>query len=236
MSAPPLPLLVTLQRIIERSYGMETGIREVGRFVLGDAGYRMLYASVRTLQKVSSARASALGGDEALGPRLLLRDEPERGDLRAAVYYPDELIRRLEARPPTKGLDDENIDDFAAFVEELDHLLCVADRVRAGRPFSLLELELHANVTKYLLAAMLLSDVRRARSLTPGQRVWLRFHLFEKLDFADEDPEIRSRYRDAATYARRFIGQLEATPAEARPAALRRFHALTPHHVLSRLS
>jgi hypothetical protein len=255
--ARAVSLLERLQGIIERTYRMSTGIEEIGRFVLGDDGYRRVYGSVDPVQKVLAA------GWAEPGPRLLLRHEGE--GFRAAIYYPDRLVGRLETRPPTSGLDEENIDDFAAFVEELDHLLCVAARLRERRPFTLLELELHANVTKYFVAALFLGAARRARSSgatsrcasasPPGgsrrsgvgvsprrdrlgatERAWLRWHLFDKIEYADADPEIRARYRDAARYAWRFLSRIERLPAERRLAALRDFHRRTHHQNLALLA
>jgi len=224
-------LLERLQGIIERSYAMHTGIREVGKFVVGDAGYRRLYSKADILQRVSSGDAA-----EPL-PRLLLRASgPGAEALRAVIYYPDALVRRLEAHPPTRGLDERNIDDFAAFVEELDHLLCVAQRVREGIPFSLLELELHANVTKYLAAELFLSLTRGVGWMGEAERSWLRYHLFDKRDFVEADSEVRSRYRDAARYGWRFLAGIEGLPAGRRLAALREFHHRTHHQKLAHLN
>lgn len=245
MARPP-SLLETLQGIIERTYRMRTGIRDVGLFVLGDDGYRRLYGSAAVCEKV--ALPVGAGGDA----RLLLRLDSRSGALRAAIYYPDAMVRRLEERSPARGLDDGNIDDFAVLVEELDHLLCVASRVGEGRAFSLLELELHANVTKYLAGALFLALSRSgaeggagrrppsagrgpASGLTEGERAWLRYHLFEKLEFADEDPEVRARYRHAARLGWRFLAGLEALHPSGRLAALRAFHRRSHEEKLAML-
>lgn len=213
-------LLEHLHGIIEKTYGMRTGIRRVGDYVLGDEGYRKLYAGSDVLRRIDAG-----DGRDDPGPRVLLRLEGAAEGLRASLYYPDDLVRRLEASPPTRGIDESNIDDFAVFVEELDHLLCVADRVAEGKPFSLLELELHAEVTKYLAAALFVARGRPDGRLGEGDRVWLRYQLFEKRDFSAEDPELRDRYRDAARGARRFLGRIEKLVSSERIDELRRFHA-----------
>ena len=117
---------------------------------------------------------------------------------------------------------------FATFVEELDHFLLIAESARSRRPVSLLELELHANVTKYLVCALFLA---RAGSAGKGgeasleNRLWLRWHLFEKAEFQEPDPQVQTRYRDASRFARRFLDRLDADPsASARLARLRAFH------------
>ena len=45
-------LLEQLQGVIERTYRMSTGIEDVGRFILGDDGYRRVYGSVRPVERV----------------------------------------------------------------------------------------------------------------------------------------------------------------------------------------
>jgi hypothetical protein len=36
-------LLERVQGLLERTYRMETGVDDIGRFVIGDEGYRRLY-------------------------------------------------------------------------------------------------------------------------------------------------------------------------------------------------
>lgn len=209
-------LLESVQGLLERTYDMG-GLRDVGRFLIGDAGFRRFYGDGNDLRrKVGSASD---------GARLLLR---ECGDgLRAAVYYPDALVERLEARPPQHGLCDENVDAFAALVEELDHLLLVAERARQRRPVTLFELELHANVSKQLvLERFLVGGIGGGRRLGRSRRVWLRHHLFGKVRYCDDDPQVRDRYRDAARWAVKLLDALPRRAPHRRLRALRRFHRM----------
>ncbi|MBZ5637364.1 MAG: hypothetical protein LAO51_01260 [Acidobacteriia bacterium] len=210
-------LLETVQALLERTYRMRTGLSEVGRFVIGDEGYRRLY---RDLEIVTTA-GTAPG--EKIGARTLVRETPE--GIRACIYYPDDLIRCLESHPPQRGLREANVDAFAALVEELDHLLCIAERARDDRPLTLLELELHANVSKHLVLARFLSAP--GRPLDERRRVWLSYQLFHKGTFRDEDVDARARYRDAARFALRLLETLMRLPPAGRIEILRRFHAAT---------
>jgi hypothetical protein len=149
-----------------------------------------------------------------------VREGPE--GLRACIYYPDELIATLEAHPPQSGLDDRNVSEFAVLVEELDHLLCIADRARDRRPLSRFELEMHANVSKHLVLARFLAGSRSR--LDPRGKAWLRWHLFHKADWSDGDPEVRQRYVDAARWGMRFLDAMEALRPQERLRALRSFH------------
>jgi hypothetical protein len=199
-----------VQGLLTRTYALEARLDEIERYVIGDAGLARLYDKPR--ENVASG-----GGD---GARLLLREEG--GALRASVYFPDALISHLESRPPQRGLDAENVDAFAVFVEEIDHLLLAAERADAGRGVSLLELELHANVSKYLVLARFLAG--RAPRLGAARSTWLRHHLFEKPNYSDPDPEVRERYVAAGRHAARFLATLERLERPARVDRLRRFH------------
>lgn len=203
-------LLEQLHGLIERTYGFEAGIDDLGRFVVGNAGYRRFYAGREAITRVDTATGTA---------RTLVREVP--GALRACIYYPDELIENLERQPPQRGLFDGNIDAFSTLVEELDHLLLLVLRRRQGRPVSLFELELQANVTKHLVLSYFLAAGRSR--LEARERAWLRHHLFEKGVFVDADPDVAERYRLAARSAVKFIDGLPAS-ARKRLAKLRRFH------------
>lgn len=252
-------LLESLQGLIERTYRMETGVRDIGRYIIGDEGYRRFYGesgsygeprgsvaragaglrrSGRHRPCVRSSRRVVGAAQRGASAKVLVHDVP--GAVAAHIYYPDDLIRRLEADPPTRGLGDRNVDAFATFVEELDHFLLVAERARLARPVSLLELEIHANVTKYLVCALFLA-AGRARGRRPRadvrDRVWIRWHLFEKIEYSEPDREVQVRYRDASRFARRFIDRLDGEPhSSARLALLRGFHDASHQEKLAALA
>ncbi len=205
-----MSLLEQLRGLIERTYGFESGLDDLGRFVVGNAGYRRFYGGREALTRIDSETTHA---------RTLVREAP--GALRACIYYPDELIEVLERHPPQRGLAEENVDAFSTLVEELDHLLLIVWRKRQGRPVSLFELELQANVTKHLVLAHFLAAGRKR--LAPQERIWLRLHLFEKGVYVDDDPDVAERYRQAARSAIQFIDGLPRA-VRRRLTLLRRFH------------
>ena len=208
-------LLESVQGLLERTYDMRTGL-DPARFVIGEVGFRSLYGA-EDLAVMGTCVASPTGD----GARTLVR---ETGDeLRMSLFLPGELIRRLEEFPPQHGLCQENVDGFAVFVEELDHLLSIAERFQEGRPVSRFELELHANVSKHLV----LSRFMAVGSGRPGEgdRQWLRHQLFGKCTFTDTDSEVRVRYQDALRWAVRFLDGWGRLEAGMRLRALRRFHA-----------
>lgn len=217
MRSRSLSLLEAIQGLLERTYALRAHIGDPGRFIIGDEGYRRLYGASHAV--VGAERISP----EVAGPRTLVREVG--GEVLVCVYYPDALIGHLERHPPQRGLGDDNVDEFASFVEELDHLLCIAERAALGRPCTLFELELHANVSKHIVLRRFLAGGSR-RGLDAKRGHWLRYHLFYKKRWSDPDPGVRARYEDASRWALRFLAGLDRLGANVeRIATLRRFHA-----------
>ena len=241
-------LLEQMQGLIERTYDLSTGIEDIGAFVIGDEGLRELYGDTPILDRVpeeggapdapaatspdgavaaiasGAPAAGAFAADHPAlpaGARTLVREAD--GSLRLSLYYPDTLIEHLEAHHPLRGLDEGNIDAFAVFVEELDHLLHIAHRMRSGRETTLLELEWQANVTKALVTRHFLARRIAPRPLGEAEERWMRFHLFEKLEFTGDDPEIVARYREASRLALRTLAALDPLDPAARLTELRAF-------------
>ena len=200
------PLVVVLKSIIERSYGMRPVIHDIGPFLIGDRGYEVLYGDGRH--------------ERSSGARMMVRQELD--SVRLAVYYPDALVRHLEHFNPLVGLGDVNIDEFSVLIEELDHLLTMAGRVAEGRPVSLLELEHHANLTKYLVVLHLLGRQIRRTRLPESLRLWARHHLFGK--YSEETNESAKRYREAAGLADRHARLLDGMTVPERRRELCAFH------------
>ena len=230
MARTETSLLERLQGVIERTYDLSTGVRDIGRFVIGDEGYRRIYADLEARGDV----VQKVAGSAVTGARTLLRQTHD-GALSVSVYYPDELIGCLERNDPTRRLDDANVDAFAALVEELDHLLVIADRYRANGELSLLELELHAEVTKYLVLALFVARMRRSRNLPATDLAWIRWHLFHKRTYADPDPAVRDRYRDASRLASRYVSRLDTMHPADRPRELRLFHRMSPQQKIAHI-
>jgi len=206
-------LLEQIQGLLERTYAMDSGVDDVGRFVIGDDGFRRFYAGREMTELVVESPI----GD---GARLLLRETADGP--RAAIYFPDAMIRSLESDPPWRGIHERNVDAFAALIEELDHLLVVAERARLGRAASLFELELHANVSKHLVVSRFLAGTRP--QLGRRRRLWLRHHLFDKARFVAADGRVRQRYDAARRWAIKLLDALPELAAGPRLDALRRFH------------
>ncbi len=228
MDRTDVSLLERLQGLIERTYDLETGVRDIGRYVIGDMGYRRLYGALPPAVMTERVLSATTGA------RTLIRQGPD--GLMVSLYYPDHLIECLEDHDPLRRLDDQNVDAFSVLVEELDHFLVIAERYRHSGVLSLLDLELHANVTKYLVLKMFVGKMRGVTRLSEADNIWIRFHLFNKGDFVDPDPLVRTRYNDAARIASRYVRRLDQLPPSDRPRELRRFHRMTPQSKIAHVA
>jgi hypothetical protein len=168
---------------------------------------------------------------------LLIRDSD--GEIEVALHLPREAISR--DRQPT-------FDEICQIVEGVSHFLYVAERARRELPATQLELELQAEVDKYVLLvyegiepAFGWPDEPSSRhSLSskghhrfePDRAARVRASLFEQVTFTHPaGTETGDRYRIANDLAARFAGRLEADFARRGRYAemlsvLRRFYAV----------
>ena len=147
-----------------------------------------------------------------------------------ALYLDPQLLQRLARADPLQRLHAGNVADWWTALEGVSHILYLAWNAGHDKPVSLLELELQAEVDKYVASYWLL------RRQTPGHfPAELHRLLFARTCI---DPQLSGArvqlYREASRYAERFCGRLEqalargarATDAEVL-AELRRFYRLT---------
>ena len=133
------------------------------------------------------------------------------GELALSLYLDPALLRRLAAADPLMRLHGGNVADWLTALEGVSHFLYVVWNASHDRSVSLLELELQAEVDKFIVSHWLL------RRQVPGHfPVELRRMLFER---ARIDPQVGSRagmYREASGYASRFCRHLERSLQRAR--------------------
>ena len=188
--------LAWLQDEIEAIYGVEAP--RVGEFLVGRDG----------------ARAA---GAEPLAPEVLLVAQ-DGGGLSVGLYLDESVLCRAAAADPHHPRPQltrrSRLDDVACAAEGVSHFVYLAVRAEAGRPVSLLELEVQAEVDKFAL--LVLHLWRRGLRRLSGA---LRRRLFEEVSYrAWLGEEARQRYRTAnrlgSGYARwlegRFVEEADA--------------------------
>jgi len=179
-------ILSRLQRGLETLYRVETHL-DVDAFVVD-----------------ATARGQALALGTARRPReqLLIRQSyPDSVDL--ALFVDGEALENLERHDPARGLHEANFSDFCLALEGVSHFVYVALRAAQDRGVSELELELQAEVDKFV-SCVLLVDADGAGSTEVSRR------LYDDVSYHDDlDRDEHDRYRTANDEARRYAGSLQ---------------------------
>jgi hypothetical protein len=154
----------------------------------------------------------------------------EDGDtVSLGLFIDATVLARLAQRDPYDALTGDNIADYLTAAEGVSHFVYVAWNAGHDKPVTLLELELQAEIDKYVLAAWLLREQGAGRFPRELHRA-----LFERarVDVVAAG-ERAGLYRTASCYAgrfcRRIANRLESRARSASRellAELRRFYRL----------
>jgi hypothetical protein len=171
-----------VQRGLEALYRVDTGV-EVGDFVV-DAALRDALAPARR-------------------PREQLLVCEAAGELELALFIDPRALANLHDHDPARRLGEHNLGDFLLAVEGVSHFVYAIWCARAERPVSHLELELQAEVDKYV-TCLLTAEPAAATSAA------LRHRLFSDVHYEpDLDHDEHARYRAANDNAQRYASWLE---------------------------
>ena len=212
-------MLASLQRQLERIYEIEIP-HSVEDFLITDPGM------LKNIPGFSDADQA--GTEEKL---LIVQD----GDsLDIALFMDNEVVSRLEQDDPRSRLHAGNLSDFCTALEGVSHFLYLIWNAGYERGVSLLELEMQAEIDKYVSTAILFGQ--QASGRVPAN---LYRWLFDNpvFDSSLDRPSIE-RYRDANYYAGRYCARLEkrylkGTGRSGLFKDLRRLYRLTNHAKLS---
>ncbi len=151
--------------------------------------------------------AQCLGAGSMLADttETLLMSEDEDG-LALSLFLDGELLERLEYADPLSRLRADSLDDLWKVLEGLSHFNCVVWKASQDRCVSLLELELQAEIDKFVGTTLLALGQGRTEMLDH-----LHGWLFDQVSFhAELDDEQLVRYRAANEYAARFCHALRS--------------------------
>ncbi len=197
-------VLGRLQGGLEQLYRVVTGL-PVEAFLIDDA-----------------ARAT-LGLARAPREQLVVVESDDGVDV--GLFVDGAVLANLAAYDPGSGLDDRNLPAFLYALEGVSHFVYAAVCAQGARTVSALELELQAEVDKYVTCLL-------AGDAGPGASAAWRARLFEQHSYEpDLDADERDRYRVANDNARRYAAALERRFVARRAivdmfAELRRFYRL----------
>jgi hypothetical protein len=142
------------------------------------------------LDRVADIDDFVLGAGAGEREALLLR-EADDGALEVSLRLP-----LLEA--------EAELDTMCQIIEGVSHFVYVVERARLGREATQLELEVQAEVDKWVVLAASMRGFDAEGSAT------LRARLYERVVFVhDADSEVGERYRVANDVANRFVRRLE---------------------------
>lgn len=176
-------MLSSLQKYLTDIYQVDPGF-EVTDFLVTDPA----------LARLLGCDALVPNTDESV---LLSQDE---GGLALSLYLDKEMIGRLTRDNPMEGLRAEQLDDLCKVIEGISHFNYIVLRAREDKAVTLLELEMQAEVDKFVgtwLMALDQQDFDLARRL----HGW----LFDRVSFnPDLSADQLERYRAANDFAARF--------------------------------
>ena len=176
--------LAAMQRRLTDLYGLEIGY-DVKDFLITD---RLL--------------AGALGGGERRVDEELLIVQQD-GEAEVSLFVERELVGRLERNDPIVALTHDNLADFWVAVEGVSHFTYFVFKAGSDQTVTLLEMELQAEVDKFIATVLLLRD--QGEKPPRGLHRW----LFELPRFDDQlTPDEHERYKRANHYAAKYCSKL----------------------------
>ena len=191
-----------------------------------------IYDFLITDQKLADAISPP--GCSANDERLLVSQSREHLDI--SVYVDGSTLAHLANDDPLEILHDGNLNAFMLAIEGVSHFQYLCWNAGFDKSVTLLELELQAEVDKYVTAIRLLSAQGNVADASA-----VHTHLFDKVSYrSDLAPEERARYCDANHYAAKYCRLLsEHFLRDANHVntlnELRRFYRLTQNEKIRRI-
>ena len=156
-----------------------------------------------------------IDGTRATDEQLIVAQEDD--GIALALYIDAAVLDRLTRSDPFAELTGENLADYLTVAEGVSHFVYVSWNAGFDKPVTLLELELQAEVDKYVLGAWLLREQGGGRFPRELHRA-----LFERARIDPTAAAGRARlYHMASDYAGRFCRRVAASLARGSRGATR---------------
>ena len=151
-----------------------------------------------------------------------------------SIFLDENLLSRLEGCSPLEKLERRQLADLWTVLEGLSHFNYLAWSAARDKSVTLLELEMQAEVDKFVSTWLLAHDQKEA-GLADRLHGW----LFDEISFSpDLDLDQRERYAAANNYAARFCHGLRRRMKDNSRkglSELRRFYRLTQPDKISHI-
>jgi hypothetical protein len=203
------PLLNQLKNELESLYEIEVPL-DIADFVITDPETARVLASDANISDRENLFIASDGDEAAI-----------------SLFIDATVVAELTDCDPMTDLHEGNLGSFCVALEGVSHFTYVAWRAHHDRPVSQLELEMQAEVDKFVTVVSLMGRQGGGR-LPEG----IRERLFENIRFREGmDLGSRERYETANAYAGRYCERLEEGLRQRRDAGsltrdLRRFYRL----------
>jgi len=155
-----------------------------------------------TLEKLKGMQSKHLTTPNLKGLMLLL---PEEDELSLAIYLNDQVMKNLYKYSPSQGLNEKNINDFCIMAEEVSHFLYVTWKAQHSIQITNLELELQAEVDKFIICTFYCSNCEDRFNRLPLKELLFETFSLEK----NLSKESKSRYYTASKLALHYCHFLE---------------------------
>lgn len=140
----------------------------------------------------------------AISEKLLIQ---QSGDmLNLSLYFDKSLFKTLKKNDPASGLNDRNLGAFLSVTEGISHFVYLTWNASHDQPVSLFELELQAEVDKFVTALMI-ADSRF--DLSNFNQLFRQIFVNVKFDDSLTPMEL-NRYRNANKYAALYCKKIKA--------------------------
>ena len=157
---------------------------------------------VRDYLLTDRAHLAGIPAARSCDEQLLVAEEGDT--LSLALFIDAAVLERLGSQDPLQALTQDNLADYLTVAEGLSHFVYVAWNTGFDKPVTLLELELQAEVDKYVLGAWLLSRQNSGRFPTELHRA-----LFDRTRVDPVAAQGRvGLYETASRYAGKFCRRL----------------------------
>jgi hypothetical protein len=174
------------------------------RRLAGNGAELIRERAVATRVQAALERVYRLDRVADVGDFLRGAREGEREEL--LVRETDDGAIEVGLRVPQLGgaAESAGLDTLCQIIEGVSHFVCVVERARTGRSTTRLELELQAEVDKWVVLAASM------RTFGVEGSAKLRARLYEQVAYEhDGESELGERYRVANDVAHRFVRRLE---------------------------
>lgn len=194
MSSSNPGILSALQHILQRLHDVDTHL-DVEAYSIDDETRKNIPEAI-----------------DGLVEQLFVRDDGETLEL--ALFVAPHIVSCLHADDPRKHLHPGNFEHFCVALEGVSHFVFLAWRAGLDRPVTALELELQAEVDKFVVSWLLVLAGQAHPAITADSLLHCLFHSFalhQDIPIAEHE---RYRVASRAAYAvcKSFVQQAGPTP------------------------